>query len=72
MSCAQGSACARVGAREAHVHIAPRYKARTTENTQLMCARCLAHLYCNEFAGSISRWKFITLKIQYTTVNYNQ
>jgi hypothetical protein len=29
-------------------------------------------LYCNEFAGSISQWKFITFKIQYTTVNYNQ
>jgi hypothetical protein len=28
--------------------------------------------YCNEFAGSISQWKFITLKIQYTTINYNQ
>jgi hypothetical protein len=33
-----------------------------------------AHLssYCNEFAGSISQWKFITLKTQYTIVNYNQ
>jgi hypothetical protein len=29
------------------------------------------YLYCNEFAGSISRWNFITLKIQYTTINYN-
>jgi hypothetical protein len=28
--------------------------------------------YCNEFGGSISRWKLITLKVQYTTVNYNQ
>jgi hypothetical protein len=28
--------------------------------------------YCNEFAGSISQWKFITLKTQYTTDNYNQ
>jgi hypothetical protein len=28
--------------------------------------------YCNVFAGSISQWKFITLKTQYTTVNYNQ
>jgi hypothetical protein len=27
--------------------------------------------YCNEFAGSISRWKFITLKIQYRVVNHN-
>jgi exonuclease III len=26
-------------------------------------------LYCNEFAGSISRWNFITLKNQYTTVD---
>jgi hypothetical protein len=26
--------------------------------------------YCNEFAGSISRWKFITLKVQYTTLDY--
>jgi hypothetical protein len=27
-------------------------------------------LYCNKFAGSISQWKFITLKPQYTTVEY--
>jgi hypothetical protein len=27
--------------------------------------------YCNKFAGSISQWKFITLKAQYTTVDYN-
>jgi hypothetical protein len=29
------------------------------------------HKYCNEFVGSISQWKFITLKAQYTTVDYN-
>jgi hypothetical protein len=28
--------------------------------------------YCNEFAGSISQWKFITLRIQYTIVNYSR
>jgi hypothetical protein len=28
-------------------------------------------IYCNKFAGSISQWKFITLKAQYTTVDYN-
>jgi hypothetical protein len=28
--------------------------------------------YCNEFAGSISRWKFITLKSQYTTVKHSR
>jgi hypothetical protein len=28
-------------------------------------------MYCNKFAGSISQWKFITLKAQYTTVDYN-
>jgi hypothetical protein len=27
--------------------------------------------YCNEFAGSISQWKFITLKAQYTTLDYS-
>jgi hypothetical protein len=27
--------------------------------------------YCNKFAGPISQWKFITLKAQYTTVDYN-
>jgi hypothetical protein len=27
--------------------------------------------YCNKFAGSVSQWKFITLKAQYTTVEYN-
>jgi hypothetical protein len=27
--------------------------------------------YCNEFAGSISQWKFITLKVQYTTLDYS-
>jgi hypothetical protein len=26
---------------------------------------------CNVLVGSISRWNFITLKIQYTTINYN-
>jgi hypothetical protein len=29
-------------------------------------------LYCDEFAGSISQWNFITLKIQYTTLDYRQ
>jgi hypothetical protein len=29
------------------------------------------YYYCNKFAGSISRWKFITLKAQYTTVEYS-
>jgi hypothetical protein len=32
---------------------------------------CNTCKYCNEFAGSISRWTFITPKIQYTIVNYN-
>jgi hypothetical protein len=27
--------------------------------------------YCNEFAGSILQWKFITLKVQYTTLDYS-
>jgi hypothetical protein len=27
--------------------------------------------YCNKFAGSISRWKFITLNVQYTTLDYS-
>jgi hypothetical protein len=27
--------------------------------------------YCNKFAGSISQWKFITLKAQYTPVEYS-
>jgi hypothetical protein len=27
--------------------------------------------YCNVFVGYISRWNFITLKIQYTIVNYS-
>jgi hypothetical protein len=30
-----------------------------------------AYLYCNEFAGSISQWKFITLAVQYTTLDYS-
>jgi hypothetical protein len=29
-------------------------------------------MYCNDLLGSISQRKFITLKIQYTTVNYKQ
>jgi hypothetical protein len=29
------------------------------------------HKYCNEFAGFYSQWKFITLKAQYTTVEYS-
>jgi hypothetical protein len=28
--------------------------------------------YCNVFVGSISRWNFITLTAQYTTLDYNQ
>jgi hypothetical protein len=28
-------------------------------------------IYCNKFAGSVSRWKFITLKVQYTTLDYS-
>jgi hypothetical protein len=27
--------------------------------------------YCNKFAGSISQWKFITLTVQYTTLDYS-
>jgi hypothetical protein len=27
--------------------------------------------YCNKFAGSISQWKFVTLKVQYTTVKHS-
>jgi hypothetical protein len=29
------------------------------------------YYYCNKFAGSISRWKFITLQVQYTTLDYS-
>jgi hypothetical protein len=29
-------------------------------------------MYCNDLVGSISQWKFITLKIQHTTANYKQ
>jgi hypothetical protein len=29
------------------------------------------YIYCNKFAVSISQWKFITLKAQYTTVEYS-
>jgi hypothetical protein len=32
---------------------------------------CSTTIYCNNFAGSISQWKFITLKPQYTTVEYS-
>jgi hypothetical protein len=28
--------------------------------------------YCNEFAGCISQWNFITLRVQYTTLDYSQ
>jgi hypothetical protein len=28
-------------------------------------------LYCNKFAVSISQWKFITLTVQYTTLDYS-
>jgi hypothetical protein len=28
-------------------------------------------MYCNKFASSISQWKFITLKVRYTTVEYS-
>jgi hypothetical protein len=27
--------------------------------------------YCKEFAGSISQWKFTTLTVQYTTLDYS-
>jgi hypothetical protein len=29
-------------------------------------------IYCNVLVGPISQWNFITLKVQYTTVNYGQ
>jgi hypothetical protein len=32
--------------------------------------KVIEHSYCNKFAGSISQWKFITLKVQYTTLDY--
>jgi hypothetical protein len=28
-------------------------------------------IYCNKFAGSVSQWKFITLTVQYTTLDYS-
>jgi hypothetical protein len=28
--------------------------------------------YCNVLVGSISRWNFIALKVQYTTLDYIQ
>jgi hypothetical protein len=31
----------------------------------------MIYKYCNKFAGSISRWKFITLRVQYTTLGYS-
>jgi hypothetical protein len=40
-------------------------------NWSVVLRPCFLRWYCNEFAGSISRWKFITLKILYTIVNYN-
>jgi hypothetical protein len=43
-----------------------------TQYTRIIIIIIIINLYCNEFAGSISRWKFTTLKAQYTTVNYNQ
>jgi hypothetical protein len=33
---------------------------------------CMLRMYCNVLVGSISRWNFIALKVQYTTVNYSQ
>jgi hypothetical protein len=27
--------------------------------------------YCNKFAGSVSQWKFTTLTVQYTTLDYS-
>jgi hypothetical protein len=34
--------------------------------------RYISNNIVGEFVGSISRWNFIGLKTQYTTVNYNQ
>jgi hypothetical protein len=28
-------------------------------------------IYCNVLVGSVSRWNFITLEVQYTIVNHN-
>jgi hypothetical protein len=37
----------------------------------ILCLLTLLKLkYCNKFAGSVSQWKFITLKVQYTTLDY--
>jgi hypothetical protein len=34
-------------------------------------ARGEIYIYCNKFAGSISQWKFTTLTVQYTTLDYS-
>jgi hypothetical protein len=41
-----------------------------TTLTPHMLSKCATD-YCNEFAGSISRWNFITLTVQYTTLDYS-
>jgi hypothetical protein len=43
---------------------------RTTDNIFIL--RTILDKYCNEFGGSISRWNFIALRVQYTSVNYSQ
>jgi hypothetical protein len=35
------------------------------------CISYTIYAYCNKFAGSISQWKFITVKTQYTTVDHS-
>jgi hypothetical protein len=29
------------------------------------------YIYCNKFAGSVSQWKFTTLTVQFTTLDYS-
>jgi hypothetical protein len=39
-------------------------------NTALLTVK-VPGSYCNKFAGSISQWKFSTLTVRYTTLDYS-
>jgi hypothetical protein len=48
-----------------------RWRHSVSDVVQYVTTEKVTRIYCNKFAGSISQWKFITLKVQYTTLDYS-
>jgi hypothetical protein len=56
-------------------NVTSRYLINKSKSVSVCLSVCMyvqeKNIYCNKFAGSISQWKFITLKAQYTTLDYS-